>query len=101
MVMTTPKKHLIVRGDRPPAYVSRETGAAELCISPETWDRWAVEDKLPRAAAGSPPGSPRWRWEDVDRKISGRGEMIAPANAYLAGIERIRGPKKESRREAA
>jgi hypothetical protein len=100
--MTTRKRNLIPRGERPPAYVSRETGAAELCISPQTWDRWVANEMLPPAAPGFPPSSPRWRWDDVDRKMCGRGATAAPVEAYLVGIGKIiRGAKKESRREAA
>jgi hypothetical protein len=63
--MTAPKHTLIPRGDRPPAYVSRETGAAELCISPETWDRWVKEGILPPAAAGGNTNLPRWQGNRV------------------------------------
>jgi hypothetical protein len=40
------------RGDRPPAFVDRENGAAELRISPETWDRWEADGTLPASAPG-------------------------------------------------
>jgi hypothetical protein len=38
--MTVRKTDNLPRGDRTPAYVDRETGAAELLISPDTWDQW-------------------------------------------------------------
>jgi hypothetical protein len=34
--MTVRKVDNLLRGDRTPAYVNRETGAAELLISPDT-----------------------------------------------------------------
>jgi hypothetical protein len=37
--MTVRKTDNLLRGDRTPAYVDRETGAAELLISPDTWDQ--------------------------------------------------------------
>lgn len=61
------------RGRYPTAYVSREVGAAKLQISPETWDRWAYEGILPPVAPGFPVFStPRCKWTDIDRKLSGR-----------------------------
>jgi hypothetical protein len=80
-VMSKKKSDLVPRGDRPPAYVDRETGAAELRISPETWDKWVAEGRLPAAAPGFPETTPRWRWEDVDRKLAGRAEK-APVDFH-------------------
>ena len=70
--MTVRKSDNLLRGDRTPAYVDRETGAAELLISTDTWDQWVKEGRLPRPCDTFPSGTPRWRWEDVDRKLSGR-----------------------------
>src|SRR5262245_12357396 len=70
--MTVRKKDNLLRGDRTPKYVSRETGAAELQISPNTWDQWVKDGRLPISCGGFPDGTPRWRWEDVDRKLSGQ-----------------------------
>jgi hypothetical protein len=56
---------------RTPAYVSREVGAAEIGVSPATWDNWVRDGRLPPAAPGFPDGTPRWRWADVDRRLSG------------------------------
>src|SRR5882724_12051308 len=61
-----------IKLSRTPQYVSRETGAAELEISPETWDRWVKSGRLPPPAPGSSPDAPRWRWEDVDNRMSGK-----------------------------
>jgi hypothetical protein len=81
--------------------VSREIGAAELWISPETWDRWVRDGVLPPAAPGFPASTPRWRWRDVDHKLAGKRAEVTALDQYLAGIEKIRGSKKDSGRDAA
>jgi endonuclease YncB( thermonuclease family) len=78
--MTTRKENLRLP-PRTPAYVDRETGAAEFCVSPETWDRWDREGRLPSPAPGFPPSTRRWRWADVDRKISGKPDNDAEQEA--------------------
>jgi len=98
--MTTRKSDLPLPA-RTPAFVSREVGAAELGISPETWDRWAFEGILPQAAPGFPASTPRWRWMDVDHKLAGKGTELPSLASYLTGIGKIRGPKKESGLDAA
>lgn len=59
---------------RTPAYVSREVGAAELCISVGTWDDWVKAGVLPPPTAwlGPSGNNPRWRWKDVDSFLCGR-----------------------------
>jgi len=44
--MTARKENLCLPA-RTPAYVDRETGAAELVISPQTWDEWVKEGAPP------------------------------------------------------
>jgi hypothetical protein len=78
--MTISKKDNSLRGERTPAYVDRTTGAAELSISPATWDQWVKEGLLPKPCEGFPEGLPRWRWEDVDRKLSGSLTILLAAN---------------------
>lgn len=94
--MTTRKAENLLRGDRTPAYVSRETGAAELQISADTWDVWVKEGRLPPSCLGFPASTPRWRWEDVDRRLSGRKAEAADADAYIKGATTH--PKKKARR---
>lgn len=98
--MTRRKSDLILPS-RTPAFVSREVGAAELGISPETWDRWVCDGILPSPAWGFPASTPRWRWLDVDRKLSGTSTEPTTLQTYLAGIGKICGPKKESGSKAA
>jgi hypothetical protein len=97
--MTLRKTDNLLRGDRTPAYVDRETGAAELLISTDTWDQWLKEGRLPPSCDTFPSGTPRWRWEDVDRKLSGRTASDT-ADAAMRGALRF-GQKKGSRRGVA
>lgn len=77
--MTKPKA-LLPLPARTPAYVSREVGAAELCISPETWDAWVRSGTLPRACpATDSSGAPRWRWADVDAALCGQATHALPS----------------------
>jgi hypothetical protein len=62
-----------------PAYVDRETGAAELCIDPLVWDRWVKEGRLPPPARGFPASVERWRWADVDARLPGNTESARQA----------------------
>ena len=96
--MTVRKIDNLLRGDRTPAYVSRETGAAELLISPDTWDQWVKDGYLPPPCDAFPTGTPRWRWEDVDRRLSGQG--VASTNAAMLGAANF-GKKTGFRRNAA
>jgi hypothetical protein len=87
--MTVRKTDNLLRGDRTPAYVGRETGAAELQVSPDTWDKWVKDGVLPPPCNTFPEGTSRWRWEDVDRKLTGQktassieAEMIEKAKNF-------------------
>jgi hypothetical protein len=59
---------------RTPAYVDRETGAAELCVSSTTWDEWVKAGVLPPPTVwlGRSRNKPLWRWKDVDAFLAGR-----------------------------
>jgi hypothetical protein len=94
--MTARKENLRLP-PRTPAYVDRETGAAELGISPQTWDQWVKDGRLPSPSPGFPRSAPRWRWADVDRKMSGKPDN--DADAFVASASKLRnGSKKEGRR---
>jgi hypothetical protein len=85
---------------RTPRFVSRETGASELEISPETWDRWVEEGRLPSAATGFPSTTPRWRWDDVDRKLAGKS--VGDSDAFVSAVSsHLHGPQKGRGRHAA
>lgn len=100
--MTARKAENLLRGDRTPAYVSRETGAAELQISPDTWDSWVKSGRLPPACDTFPEGTPRWRWEDVDRRLSGRKveaeAEVDETDAFMRGVAHY--AKTKGRRRA-
>lgn len=68
-IVTSKKSSLTMH--RTPAFVSREVGAAELCVSPATWDRWVADGKLPAPFPAFPGGLPRWRWQDVEQFLIG------------------------------
>ena len=93
--MTVRKTDNLLRGDRTPAYVDRETGAAELLISTYTWGQLVKEGRLPPPWDTFPSGTPRWRWQDVDRKLSGRTASDT-TDAAMRGALRF-GQKKGSR----
>lgn len=96
--MTTRKADNLLKGERTPAYVSRETGAAELEISPDTWDKYVREGRIPPHCDTFPDGTPRWRWADVDRKLAGKKD--AGESAAVRGAQNF-AKKKGSRRDAA
>lgn len=97
--MTTRKADIYLP-PRTPAYVDRELGAAELRVSPDTWDQWVKDGRLPSPAPGFPEGTPRWRWADVDRKLAGGKE--GNQDAFLKGAAVFGyGTKKGKRRAAA
>ncbi|WP_316196803.1 hypothetical protein [Bradyrhizobium sp. SZCCHNS3053] len=97
--MTIRKTENLLRGDRTPAYVTRETGAAELLVSPATWDQWVKDGRLPPPSPSFPAGTPRWRWEDVDRRLRGTDTTapVVDAMQWAASF----GKKKGKRSGAA
>ena len=96
----TVRKSDVKLPQRTPAYVSREIGAAEVGISPETWDRWVHQGVLPAPAAGFPGSTPRWRWADIERKLQGKSQNDADAFVNSAGAFR-NGAKKVRRHSVA
>lgn len=98
--MTGRKADNQLRGDRTPAYVGRETGAAELQISTVTWDKWVKEGVLPPPCHTLPEGTPRWRWEDVDRKLCGQKAPTSGVDAAMAGALNLGKTKGRARATA-
>ena len=106
MFEMTARKDSLSLPSRTPAYVDRETGAAELRISSETWDKWVKNGTLPKAAPGFPASTPRWRWVDVDRKLSGRpatsdADRFVEAAGRLHGAPKSRPPYRRAARKPA
>ena len=64
----TKRRADIALSPRLTAYVTREEGAAELRISPSTWDDLVDRGVLPKSVhrLGT---IKRWRWEDVDSRL--------------------------------
>jgi hypothetical protein len=73
----TARKSALSLPTRTPAFVSREIGAAELCVSPTTWDNWVADGVLPPPAPGFPDSLPRWHWSAVEAQLCGRAESLA------------------------
>lgn len=95
----TARKTALSLPSRTPAYVDRETGAAELRISPETWDSWVDRKILPAPAPGFPPSTPRWRWADVDRKLA--GQPLGDLDRLREATRNLRGAPKKGRHDKA
>ena len=70
-VMTTRKDKLALTS-RLTAFVTKEEGAAELRISPSTWDDMVKQQQLPKPyLVGPNKDLPRWRWCEVENSIVG------------------------------
>jgi predicted DNA-binding transcriptional regulator AlpA len=68
----TRRKSDIPLNSRLTAYVSRETGAAELQVSPSTWDEMVDCNQIPKPIQLGRMGTiERWRWADVDNRLRG------------------------------
>lgn len=88
------------KSSRAPSYVSREVGAFELCITPETWDELVAQGYLPRPVPGMPRDLPRWRMEEVSNYL-GSGDIrprVSLSDGGVAGAANIRGPHKRKKR---
>ena len=69
--MTT-RKADIQLSSRLTAFVTRENGAAELRISPSTWDEMEKRRLLPKPyLVGPNKDLTRWRWIEVEQRIVG------------------------------
>jgi len=99
----TARKVALPLPSRTPAFVSRAVGAAELCISPETWDRLVASGVLPPADTKLGGASPRWQWAKVIARLSGRGEdaIIDESSPYIRAIESFRAAPPKVRRHVA
>jgi hypothetical protein len=90
-----------------PVFVDRETGAAELCVSTETWDAMVLTGELPPATVHLRTRLPRWRWSDVERWVGGDRrppqqdegwEATAPPESpFVAALRNDNGKKTQGR----
>jgi predicted DNA-binding transcriptional regulator AlpA len=95
--MTT-RKSDIALPPRLTAYVTREEGAAELRVSPSTWDEMVACGQLPKPIRVGRMGTIlRWRWDDVDKKL--RNDDAAAPEPFFR--EPANGAAKDRKRHAA
>jgi hypothetical protein len=95
----TARKADIPLNSRLTAFVSRESGAAELQVSPATWDAMEEGGQLPKPyLLGPNKNIKRWLWAEVVKHIAGEGdqERQEPFFRGLAG-----GTTTERKREVA
>jgi predicted DNA-binding transcriptional regulator AlpA len=97
--MTTRKADIPLTS-RLTAYVTREEGAAELRVSPSTWDEMVECGQIPPPRRLGRSGNIlRWRWADVDKHLTG-GEIVDDQREpFFRGL--ANGAKKERGRDAA
>jgi predicted DNA-binding transcriptional regulator AlpA len=94
----TKRRADIVLSPRLTAYVTREEGAAELRVSPSTWDEMVECGQLPRPVRMGKMGTiKRWRWSDVDASL--RNDDAASPEPYFRGVGN--GPAKDRKRDVA
>jgi hypothetical protein len=73
---------------RTPTYVSREVGAAELCVSPDTWDRMVASGELPPPDNRFLGAMPRWKWAKVEAWLSSAEKGVnIPPSPYVEAAE--------------
>jgi predicted DNA-binding transcriptional regulator AlpA len=95
--MTTRKANIALT-PRLTAYVTREEGAAELRISPSTWDEMVESGQLPGPVRMGKMGTiKRWRWADVDSRL--RNNDAESPEPYFRGLSN--GTAKDRKRDVA
>jgi predicted DNA-binding transcriptional regulator AlpA len=94
----TARKADIALTPRLTAYVTREEGAAELRISPSTWDEMVNCGQIPRPIRMGKMGTvKRWRWVDVDSHL--RNDDAELPEPYFRGS--ANGTTKDRKRDVA
>jgi predicted DNA-binding transcriptional regulator AlpA len=94
----TARKSDIALSPRLTAYVTREEGAAELRVSPSTWDEMVECGQLPQPILMGRMGTiKRWRWADVDSRL--RNDDAPSPEPYFRGV--ANGQAKDRKRDAA
>jgi hypothetical protein len=84
---------------RTPTYVSREVGAAELCISPETWDAMVARGELPEPDYKIGDVMPRWKWDRVEAWLNKENGSLIAHDPYVMGVEALNAPAQKKRRD--
>ena len=98
-VPMTARKADIPLNSRLTAFVSRESGAAELQVSPATWDAMEEVGQLPKPyLLGPRKNIKRWLWAEVVKRIAGEGDQ-EQQEPFFRGL--ASGTTKERKREVA
>ncbi|MDY6858866.1 MAG: transcriptional regulator [Pseudomonadota bacterium] len=74
-----------IKGDRPPAYVSKATLAAELDMSESTVDSYVQRGLLPKPFRWG--GSVRWCWADVAECLN--AQAGGGDDQFIAGLDNV------------
>lgn len=75
----------VILGDRPPAFPSKATLAAELDISETTVDDWVKRGLLPKPIRRG--GAVRWCWAEVAASLKPQHEC--DVDQFMAGLDRV------------
>jgi len=86
----------MTRGAVDPVFVSRQTAAARLEISVDTFDTWLRSGFLP-APQIDRGQIVRWHWPSIEKRLAGDGES-QHHDPFMAGIQNV---AKGRRRAAA
>jgi hypothetical protein len=98
----TSRKADIPLNSRLTAYVTRERGAAELQVSPSTWDEMEDCGQIPPPLRLGRFGTIlRWRWANVDKCLckDDTDHNVSDEGPYF--VERAGGTTKNIKRAAA
>ena len=95
--MTTRKADIALTS-RVTAYVSREQAAAELQVSPSTFDDLVAGGHLPKPRRIG--GILRWRWQDIDAAICKDDVATLNQEPFFRGPTN-HGTAKDRKRDAA
>jgi hypothetical protein len=82
---------------RTPTYVSREVGAAELCISPETWDAMVARGELPEPDHKIGGVMPRWKWTRIEAWLNNENGSHIARDPYVICAEGLNAPAQKKR----
>lgn len=78
-------KRLVVRGDRPPMFLSKADLAAELSASVSTIDEWTRQGILP-APRRYTSGAVRYYWPEVVDKLAPPQTPVDPFKEALGRV---------------
>lgn len=76
----------MIRGDRPPSFVSKATLASELDISESTVDILVQRGILPKPLKIG--GSTRWKWADIEASLAA-AYVSGEADPFMKGVANV------------